>query len=170
MPIRMLFYNGTNEMPERWEQRLSDAYTIPVENPDLELVVHVININAGQNAELMAQCRMLKDYSLYVAQIREYAVELPLAEAVEKAIDYCICNHILEDFLRKNRAEVTKMSIFEYDEEREMKLIREDERVIGGLEKLREQVQKKLKKGKSIEMIADELEETVEAIQQICEN
>lgn len=63
---------------------------------------------------------------------------MPLEQAVETAIEYCIRHDILKDFLLKQRAEVVKMSIFEYDEEREIELIRRDEREIGeqiGIEK-----------------------------------
>ena len=47
-------------------------------------------------------------------------------EAVEKAIDECIKNGILAEFLRKNRAEVLRVSIFEYDEEEHMRQEREE--------------------------------------------
>ena len=46
-------------------------------------------------------------------------------------IEYCIQHNILKEFLSKQKAEVIKMSIFEYDEEREIELIRRDEREIG---------------------------------------
>ena len=45
--------------------------------------------------------------------------------AVEQAVDTCIKNGILEDFLRKNRAEAIEMSIFEYDEEKHLTSERE---------------------------------------------
>ena len=50
---------------------------------------------------------------------------MPLAEAVESAVDSCIRQGILADFLRKNRAEAIEMSIFEYDEEKHLKSERE---------------------------------------------
>ena len=52
-------------------------------------------------------------------------------EAVEKAIDECIKNGILAEFLRKNRAEVLRVSIFEYDEEEHMRQEREESRQEG---------------------------------------
>lgn len=57
----------------------------------------------------------------YTARVREYAAEIPLDLAVERAVDECIKERILEDFLRKNRAEAIKMSIYEYDEELHMR-------------------------------------------------
>ena len=63
---------------------------------------------------------------MYVEQVRTYAKQMPMAEAVEKAVDYCIEAGILPEFLRKNRAEVIAMSIFEYDEEAHHKLLYEE--------------------------------------------
>ena len=55
-----------------------------------------------------------------------YARQMPPAEAVERAVDECIKEGILSDFLRKNRNEVIAMSIFEYDEEAHHKLLYEE--------------------------------------------
>jgi predicted transposase YdaD len=52
---------------------------------------------------------------------------MPKEEAVDKAVDTCIKDGILADFLTKYRAEARSMSIFEYDEEKEMELIRQAE-------------------------------------------
>lgn len=73
----------------------------------------------------MQECRLLKEYAQYVEQVRVFAKEMPFEEAVEKAVEYCIKNGILEEFLSKNRAEAIAMSIFEYDEEKHMKSERE---------------------------------------------
>ena len=51
---------------------------------------------------------------------------MPLDEAVERAITECISEGILADFLRENRAEAKKVSIYEYDEERHMRQTREE--------------------------------------------
>lgn len=61
-------------------------------------------------------------------------MEKPLEKAVEQAVDTCIKNGILEDFLRKNRAEAIKMSIFEYDEEKHLTNEREIWKQAGILE------------------------------------
>lgn len=52
---------------------------------------------------------------------------MKLDDAVECAVTECIREGILEDFLRKNRVEVISMSIFEFDEKKEWKLMREAE-------------------------------------------
>ena len=53
---------------------------------------------------------------------------MPLAEAVERAVNECIRERILADFLFRNRAEAIEVSIFEYDEEKELALFRAAER------------------------------------------
>ena len=73
----------------------------------------------------MDACHTLKEYAQYVEQVRTYTKEMPFSEAVKKAVDYCIKNGILSEFLSKNRAEAIEVSIFEYDEEKHMKSERE---------------------------------------------
>lgn len=126
-PRFLVFYNGKAPMPEKEVLRLSDAYIRPEkegsyapDEPNLELKVEVYNINKGFNTELMQKCPTLRDYMLFVDKTRRYQQDMPLEEAVEKAVEECIKEHILEDFFRKNKAEVIHMSIFEYDEERHM--------------------------------------------------
>lgn len=74
----------------------------------------------------METCRTVHDYAEYTSRVREYAARMPLDEAVERAITECISEGILADFLRENRAEAKKVSIYEYDEERHMRQTREE--------------------------------------------
>lgn len=60
-------------------------------------------------------------------RVRRCAKELELNEAVKLAVDECILNNILSEFLRKNKAEVIAMSIFEYDKEEEERKLRKAE-------------------------------------------
>ena len=93
----------------------------------MELKVLVININEGHNQKLMESCQILKEYAQYVSKVRTYKKTLSLNEAVEKAVEECIQEGILRDFLLKHRAEVVAMSIFEYDREWEEELLRKEE-------------------------------------------
>ena len=138
----------------------------------------MLNVNDGHNLELMEHCRTLKEYAKYVARVRKYVTQnIPLEEAVTRAVDECIKEGILAEFLVKNKAEVIKVSIYEYDKEFEEKKLRKAEYEAGveaGIELgerslLENQIRKKLKKGKPIEQIADELEEAVTTIQRIIE-
>ena len=74
----------------------------------------------------------LREYAQYVALVRRYKTELgSLDEAVNRAVDECIRNGVLADFLRRNRAEVVMMSIFEYNQEEEERKLRAAERQAG---------------------------------------
>ncbi len=174
-PKFIIFYNGVEKRPERETLRLSDMYYSREEHSELELEATLLNINIGYNEEIKSICKSLKDYAEYTGRVRTYAKEMRIEEAVEKAITECIREGILAEFLSKNQAEAKKMSIYEYDEERHMRMEREASYADGklnGIEQgkkglLKEQITKKLAKGKSVEVIADELEEDVPAIQVI---
>ena len=126
-PYFIVFYNGTEKEEECWENSLSEAYENLTGEPRLELKVITLNINEGHNKELMEQCRTLREYAQYVAKVRKYTKEMSLDAAVERAVNECIQEGILEDFLRANRAEVIAMSIFEYNKEEEDKKLRKAE-------------------------------------------
>lgn len=141
-PNFIVFYNGQEKMPEHMELKLSDSFLVPTDKPELELKVTVLNINDGMNERIKEKCPDLKEYMQYVDKVRAYNKEMSLKDAVIKAVDECIGQDILREFLIKQKAEVVKMSIYEFDAEREMRLIRADEREIGreeGLEKGREE-------------------------------
>ena len=157
-PRFVVFYNGSGMTEESCILRLSDAYQIPEAEPELELKVRVLKIAPEANRELLEACQSLKEYMLFVEQVRKYAAFLELNEAVDRAVNKCIRDGILSDFLSKHKAEVIAVSIFEYDEEREIRLIRQDEFRQGQQNILRDLVHKKLEKGKSPAVIADELE------------
>ncbi len=125
-PRFLVFYNGTKEVEDRSEFRLSSAYENPTENPDLELRVTMLNVNDGHSSDLMEHCRTLKEYAQYVDRVRKYAAkqDVSLEEAVTRAVDECIEEGILVDFLLKNKPEVIKVSIYEYDKEFEEKKLR----------------------------------------------
>ena len=121
------FYNGSTVISDCTELRLSSAFECLTGEPKLELIVTVLNVNEGHNADLMQHCSMLKEYAQYVARVRHYASDMPLNEAVKHAVDECIREGILAEFLTRNRNEVISMSIFEYDKEFEEKKLRKAE-------------------------------------------
>ena len=122
----VIFYNGVQSQPDRTEFPLSELFQPTTDQPALELKAVMLNINKGHSQELMNACHTLRDYSEYVARIRTYSAEMPLTDAVEKAITECIHENILRDFLLKNRAEAKAMSIYEYDEEKTLRMFREE--------------------------------------------
>ena len=101
---------------------------------------------------------------------------MSLEDALERAINECIEEHVLEDFLRKHRAEVISMSVLEFNLERQLMFARKEGEEAGILEgkqtgselKLISLVCRKLKKDKTPECIAEELEEELELVVKIC--
>ena len=126
-PNFLVFYNRTERKEDSWVSYLSESYENLTGEPNLELKVLTLNINEGHNSQLLEQCQILREYAQYVAKVREYAGTTDLDTAVEQAVNDCIQNGILAEFLRKNKSEVIAMSIFEYDKEEEERKLRKAE-------------------------------------------
>ncbi len=163
-PKFMVFYNGTDAVDDRVELRLSNAYEHLAGEPDLELKVLMLNVNEGHNKELMEQCKTLKEYAIYVARVRKYASEMNLNDAVARAIDECIKEGILVEFLRKNRSEVKMVSILEYDKEWEEKKLRKAEYEAGKNDVIRNMY----RLGYSTEKIAEATDKTIKEVEKVC--
>ncbi|HJA11445.1 MAG TPA: hypothetical protein H9799_00580 [Candidatus Mediterraneibacter merdipullorum] len=179
-PEFVIFYNGKEEMPEQQVLRLSDMYTVKDRKVKLELEAVLLNISGANNRALKEACRVLKDYAVYTDKIRIYTEEMPLEEAVDRAIRECIREGVLKEFLEAHRSEAKEMSIFEYDQEKHMRQEREaawekghrtglEEGHRSGLAEGEEQmlqklIRRKLEKGWDAARIASELEEPVERI------
>ena len=168
-PKFIVFYNGLDKQPARREMRLSDAYANKEEHPSLELIVVQININPGYNDELLKNCPSLYGYMQFVEKIRENQKMMPLTEAVTQAVNACIKENILADFLKKNKAEVVSMSLFEYDEKKHERTMMKIGREEGQMQNQLALIIKKVKKEKSLEQIADELEEDIDIIRPLYE-
>ena len=128
VPYFVVFYNGLEEAPEQYELRLSDAFEWQVDNPQIELICKVYNINSGNNTEIMEKCPTLREYTYFVELVRKNFKENgyeDLGKAIHQAIDQCIREDILKDFLIENRSEVTKVMQLDYTFERQLELERE---------------------------------------------
>ena len=69
VPHFVTFYNGLEKWIEEEEEiKLSDMYEIPVDNPQLELKVRVININ--KDADILSKCETLRGYMTFVNKTR----------------------------------------------------------------------------------------------------
>ena len=144
-PQYVVFYNGTRPTEAVSTLRLSDAF----DHPDgcLELTVKQYNINPGLNPELEERCRDLRDYSLLVEKIRAHLrAGMKMREAVNRAVDECIREGVLKQFLLKHKAEVRGMLLSEFNMEEFLAITRRDEREEGrkeGREEGREEGEKK---------------------------
>ena len=102
-PHFVVFYNGTDPLPEYSTLKLSSAYRNKEETPQLE-------------------------YAQFVAEVRKQAKVYPNRQAIVQAVDVCIKKDILKEFLLENKKEVIDMVFFEYDAEAEKRVIYKDGR------------------------------------------
>mgnify|MGYP003182843200 CR=1 FL=1 len=180
VPHFVTFYNGLEKWIEDEDEiRLSHMYEIPTDNPELELKVRVININ--KDVHILNKCKTLRDYMTFVNKVRfKMGVEGDNVRiAVTEAMNECIDEDILVDFFEQHREEVVEVSIYDYDEEEVRRVLAEEyaqeyaqkvakevsEKAFAEGEQsgrqlnLINQVIKKVKKSKTLETIASELEE-----------
>jgi hypothetical protein len=117
-PEFIVFYNGPDDTPDQWEERLSDAFieTGGDTKIPLDLVVRVYNINKGRNKELLSRSETLAGYAEFVAQVREnQKAAMSLEAAVTGAVRYCVGRGILAPFLEEHGSEVMNMLLREWD-------------------------------------------------------
>ena len=74
---------------------------------------------------------------------------------------------ILKEFLEKNRAEVKKMSIYEYDQEKHIRMERQDAWEEGAEQQLIKIIKNMAKKGRSVSQMAEELGEDETRIREL---
>jgi len=118
-PTFVVFYNGTAKKPSKEILRLSSAF----ENPKhkdlgfLDLEVPVYNINKGMNDELFEKSKYLKQYAEFVSKLREYTnMYDDYNQAVKEALDHCIANNVLAEFLRERGGKIVSL-LSTYDPE-----------------------------------------------------
>ena len=114
-PKCVVFYNGEVEDEEQYKLKLSDAFANKQIKGDAELTVHVYNVNAGHNQELMSKCKTLYGYSILVDKVTRYKKNMPIKAAIERAIEECIEEDILKTYLRKHRSEVLGSLLTDFD-------------------------------------------------------
>jgi len=152
-PEFIVLYNGKESFPEHKELRLSNAFMdvegLKLTDSDklpLELIVNVYNINQGYNQEMLMKSLTLYNYSVLTSKIWEYRnSKLPLEEAIELTIKYCVDNNILREFLKKHGSEVYSMLYGEYRIEDEIAVVMREAREDGfaeGREEGREEERK----------------------------
>ena len=129
-PQFIVLYNGTADIPEYQELKLSDLYLgeLPEgEEEALQLIVKVYNINSKKNAKLLKKCETLKQYSQFVDLMRNYQKTDQLTnEKMVEIMDYCRQNGILTDFFNQYGTELIEMLFKELTREEDLEISRLD--------------------------------------------
>ena len=139
-PEFYVLYNGKDAYPDDVTLKLSDAFKCfnihGAENlPALELTVRVLNVNVGHNENILEKCESLRGYTVFIGKIREHRkAGQALEDAIASAMDYCITNGILVEYLEKNGSEVRNMLFTEWNWE-DAKQVWLEEGIEKGIEK-----------------------------------
>jgi len=167
-PEFIVLYNGKYKYPDYKALKLSDAFKdieglklADNNEMPLELIVHVYNINHGHNSEILKKSETLDGYSMFINKIREYQKqEKSLEKTFRSAINYCIKNNILKDYLEAHASEVLNMLLGEWNQEEAIEVAREEALEDGieigmekGQEKSRQYFLELLNQGLTIEEI-----------------
>jgi hypothetical protein len=128
LPQYYVFYNGTDQEPDKKVLELTDAFPeIPDKEPCLNCKATLLNINYGHNKELLRKCRKLEQYSIFIDRIRKKQKSgFDLPDAVDQAIDDCINDNVLKEFLIKCRTEVQEVVLSTFDQENHDRILKED--------------------------------------------
>ena len=118
-PEFIVLYNGQTSFPSEKTLKLSDSYiesNYPSLGGLLELEVRVVNINAGQNEDMVQRSKNLSGYVTFITLVRRYEkAGMKLEDAITKAVRECIQRNVLSKFLKTNGAEVLGMLTAEWN-------------------------------------------------------
>ncbi|MCM1542088.1 MAG: hypothetical protein NC121_12635 [Blautia sp.] len=172
-PEFYIFYNGDERFPPEKILKLSDSYLESIPEPMLELSTKVININLPVNHGVLGQCRPLYEYSWFIERIKEYIRRGNDRDtAIQRTVKDCEENGIMTKFMREHGSEVSNMLFTQFNMEDALKANYEegfeDGEEKGKMLQLIQLVCRKIQKGKDAAVIAEELEEDIEPIRQIC--
>jgi len=175
-PEFAVFYNGIPKRPELEILKLSKAFGegdngTPKEDNSLGLLrleVPVYNINKGMNTELFKKGNKLRQYSEFIAKLRELQkVYSDYEKAVQEAVIYCIDNDILSEFLRENGGKIVSILTTEYNAEAHRRVFARDYAQEKVEERDMEYAKKMLKRNRPIEEIVEDTGLSLEAIREI---
>ena len=127
VPKLVVFYNGKSGKPDEMILYLRESFPAGAD-PDIDVRVRMININRGHSKSLLESCQPLREYSWLIDRIRVNNEEMPLVDAIDKAMDEMPEDFVIRDLLVANKAEVRKMLETEYNEEEILKIVAEDAR------------------------------------------
>ena len=117
-----------------------------------EWTATMLNINYGRNVDIVRHCKKLQDYTIFVDKVKQYVNGMPLEDAVQLAVDECIRENVLREFLIRHKAEVIDVCITEYNEEETIAQFKQEAYTEG--------IEKGIEKGIKA-LILDNLEENI---------
>ena len=151
-PLFYVFYDGDNNEPLEQELRLSDL--LKGTSHRLELIVKMYNINDGIGQPLLQKCDYLRDYSKLVGKVKKGLSEgLTRRQAITSAINWCIENGFMQNYLLQKKDEVFGMLDWQWNMDEAQVAWENKGRELGRIEGIEIVVMNMLKNGNSIEEI-----------------
>ena len=144
-PEFYVLYNGREECPEKDTIKLSDLFRVKDDKEiGLELTVTVYNVNHGYNKEIMARSRTLNDYAVFIDKVYSYRYieRFEQTQALDKAVEDCLREHILYEFLLKYGGEIVSILNMEWNLDDALRVRGEEERAKGREEVAKEMVKR----------------------------
>ena len=165
-PKFFVLYDGDKVEPVKKIMKLSDAFG--GDSSSLELIVTAYNINRGLNSPLLGKCPYLRDYSTLVGEVKDRLAQgLSRRDAIIRAVNFCLDNGIMGDYLVEHSEEVFHMLALEWNLDDAKRAWQEEAR-----EQAREQereivASKMLSKGKSFEEVHEFTDLPLQRIQEL---
>ncbi|MCL2164086.1 MAG: hypothetical protein FWH55_06770 [Oscillospiraceae bacterium] len=159
VPEFFILFNGKDK-PKAQKMILSDAFLVKDREFTLELTVKVINIRYDSGEDAIKHSATLSGYSFLISEVeKNISGGITRDEAIMKAMNTCIKQGILVEFLKDNFEGVIDMLTFEYDQEAAYRAMRLDG-LQEGLEKGKQEgkrdiINQMIGKGKSVDEISD---------------
>ena len=151
-PLFYVFYDGDNNELLEQELRLSDL--LQGTSHRLELIVKMYNINDGIGQPLLQKCDYLRDYSKLVGKVKKGLSEgLSRRQAITLAINWCIENGFMQNYLLQKKDEVFGMLDWQWNMDEAQAAWENKGRELGRIEGIEIVVVNMLKNGNSIEEI-----------------
>ena len=145
-PEFYVFYNGEESYPSDKPLKLSDAFIERGMETNLELTVKVININRQNRHPVLENCRTMQEYSIFVETVGKWK-EIDSQNGFEKAVEECIENNILREYLKRKTKEVLNMLLAEYDYETDIAVQRAEEHEIAFAEGIERGIEQGIEQG-----------------------
>ena len=128
-PTFTVFYNGTQEAPDKEVMKLSNSFLGMREDeiPSLELIVQWYNVNNRRNRELLDKCKALSQYAWMSDTINAYRMNgYDLTEAVIKMLEKMPKDFVIYEEIMRNKSQVITMWSKEYDEKLALQVSKEE--------------------------------------------
>ena len=127
VPEFYVLFNGTPALPDESVIRLSDSYITALPENSAEIVVKILDDGYNKDKEILKRSPTLHDYSRFIQIVREtMAGRSDKDAAAIEAVQKCLDEGILTDFLKLYGSEAVNMAFTEFNYEEYIEQIKKD--------------------------------------------